>query len=112
MDCRFSEEQVLLRDSVKKLMAKHCPPEVMRKLDHEKSYPYALYDAWVEAGLLALPFAETYGGLGGGAVDAAIVMEEISRTSADLSMMIGGSLFCGLNIQRNLIANLMGHKVQ
>jgi alkylation response protein AidB-like acyl-CoA dehydrogenase len=100
MDSRFSEEQNLLRDSVRKLMAKHCPPAVMRKIDHEKSYPYALYDAWVEAGLIAMPFAEAYGGLGGSTVDTCIIIEEIARTSADLSMMIGGSTFCGLNVQR------------
>jgi len=100
MDCRFSEEQNLLRDTVRKLMAKHCPPDFMRKIDHEKSYPYALYDAWVEAGLIAMPFAEAYGGLGGSTVDACIIIEEIARVSADLSMMIGGSTFCGLNVQR------------
>ena len=100
MDCRFTEEQNLLRDSVGKLMAKHCPPDFMRKIDREKTYPYALYDAWVEAGLLRLPFAEEYGGLGGSIVDSCIVMEEIARVSADLSMMIGGSTFCGLNVQR------------
>ena len=100
MDCRFSEEQNLLRDSVRRLMAKHCPPDYMRRIDHEQSYPYALYDAWVEAGLLRLPFKEEYGGLGGSAVDACIIAEEIARISADLSMMIGGSTFCGLNIER------------
>jgi alkylation response protein AidB-like acyl-CoA dehydrogenase len=100
MDCRFTEEQNLLRETVRKLMAKHCPPDFMRKIDHEKSYPYALYDAWVEAGLLAMPFAEAYGGLGGSTVDACVIIEEIARISADLSMMIGGSTFCGLNIQR------------
>jgi alkylation response protein AidB-like acyl-CoA dehydrogenase len=100
MDCRFTEAQVLLRDSVRKLMAKHCPPAVMRQLDREKKYPYELYDAWVEAGLIAMPFAEAYGGLGGGTVDSCIIMEEIAYTSADLSMMIGGSMFCGLNLQR------------
>jgi alkylation response protein AidB-like acyl-CoA dehydrogenase len=100
MDSRFTEEQNLLRDSVRKLMAKHCPPDFMRKIDREQSYPYALYDAWVEAGLLRLPFAEDYGGLGGSVVDACIIMEEIARVSADLSMMIGGSIFCGLNVAR------------
>src|SRR5579862_457633 len=100
MDCRFSEEQNLLRDSVKKLMAKHCPPDYMRKIDREQTYPYALYDAWVEAGLFRTAFAEEYGGLGGSTVDLCIVLEEIARVSADLSMMIGGSTFCGLNLQR------------
>src|ERR1700761_342050 len=100
MDARFTEEQNLLRDSVAKLMAKHCPPAEMRLIDHAKLYPYELYDAWVEAGLIAMPFAEAYGGLGGSTVDSCIIMEEIARTSADLSMMMGGSLFCGLNVQR------------
>jgi alkylation response protein AidB-like acyl-CoA dehydrogenase len=100
MDRRFTEEQNLLRESVVKLMAKHCPPDYMRRIDREQSYPYALYDAWVEAGLLRLPFAEAYGGLGGSTVDCCIIMEEIARISADLSMMIGGSTFCGLNVQR------------
>jgi len=100
MDCRFTEEQALLRDSVKKLMGKHCPPDFMRRIDHEHTYPEALYAAWVEAGLLRLPFAEEYGGLGGSTVDSCIIMEEIARVSADLSMMIGGSTFCGLNLQR------------
>src|ERR1700744_2557582 len=100
MDCRFSEEQTLLRDSVAKLMAKHCSPAEMRRIDQAKIYPDALYDAWAEAGLIAMPFAEAYGGLGGSKGDSCIIMEEIARTSADLSMMIGGSTFCGLNVQR------------
>src|ERR1700761_3136598 len=100
MDARFTEEQNLLRDSVAKLMAKHCPPAEMRLIDHAKLYPDSLYAAWVEAGLIAMPFAEAYGGLGGSTVDSCIIMEEIARVSADLSMMIGGSTFCGLNVQR------------
>src|ERR1700758_3235406 len=100
MDCRFSEEQNLLRDSVRKLMAKRCPPDYMRKIDCEQSYPYALYDAWVEAGLFRTAFAEEYGGLGGRTRDLCIIMEEIAGGLAALSMMIGGSTFCGLNVQR------------
>ncbi len=61
MDGRFTEEQNMLRDSVQKLMAKHCAPDFMRKIDNEKSYPYDLYAAWAEAGLFAMPFAEASG---------------------------------------------------
>ena len=65
MDFSFTEEQRLLRESVRKLMEKHAPPSYVRRLDREQSYPYELYDAWVEAGLLGLPFPADYGGLGG-----------------------------------------------
>jgi alkylation response protein AidB-like acyl-CoA dehydrogenase len=100
MDFGFSEEQRLLRESVRKLMQKHAPPEYVRKHDRERLYPEDLYQAWVEAGLIALPFPEEYGGAGGSIVDMAIVTEEIARVSADLVMAYGGNIFCGLNLVR------------
>ena len=100
MDFGFTEEQRLLRDSVRKLMERHAPPETVRRLDRERAYPEALYRAWVEAGLLGLPFPEQYGGLGRDLIDMVIVAEEIARTSADLVMAYSGNMFCGLNILR------------
>ncbi len=100
MDFALSEEQRLLQDSVRKLMQRHAPPELLRKHDKEGTFPYELYDAWVEAGLLSLPFPEEYGGLGGNAIDLSIVSYEISRVSTDLGMAYGGSVFCGLNVLR------------
>ena len=100
MDFGFSEEQQLLRESVRKLMERHAPPETLRRLDRERAYPEALYRAWVEAGLLGLPFPEQYGGLGRDLIDMVIVAEEIARTSADLVMAYSGNMFCGLNILR------------
>lgn len=99
-DFGFTEEQRLLRDSVRKLMDRHAPPDTVARLDREQAYPYELYDAWVEAGLLGLPFPERFGGLGGSIVDMAIVAEEIAYTSADFFMAYGGGVFCGLNIVR------------
>jgi alkylation response protein AidB-like acyl-CoA dehydrogenase len=100
MDFGLSEEQVMLRDNVRKLMDRVATADYVRRLDREQAYPYELYAAWVEAGLLGLPFPEAYGGLGGSVIDMAIVAEEISRKSADLYMAFSGSTFCGLNILR------------
>jgi alkylation response protein AidB-like acyl-CoA dehydrogenase len=100
MDFTFSEEQTLLRDSVRKLMDRVATADYVRRLDREQAYPYELYDAWVEAGLLRLPFPEEYGGLGGSVIDMVIIAEEISRKSADFYMSFAGSMFCGLNILR------------
>jgi len=100
MDFNFTEEQRLLRDSVRKLMQKHAPPEYVRQHDRERTYPEELFQAFVEAGLLALPFPEEYGGAGGTLLDMAIVAEEISRVSADLVMAYTGNIFCGLNLLR------------
>ena len=100
MDFGFNEEQNILRESVRKLMDKHAPPEYVRKLDREQAYPYELYDEWVKAGLIGLPFPEEYGGSGGTVLDMTIVAEEIARRSTDLVMAYGGSVFTGLNIVR------------
>ena len=101
MTIMLSLEQEMLRDSVRKLMAKHASPEIVRELDRRQAYPTALYEAWVEAGLLAMPFAEADGGLGGTLLDAAIITEEIARVSGDFAMAYMGSVFCGLNLARN-----------
>jgi alkylation response protein AidB-like acyl-CoA dehydrogenase len=100
VDFNFTEEQRLLRDSVRKLMDRVATPEYIKRHDREQVYPYELYDAWAEAGLLRLPFPEAYGGLGGSVIDMAIIAEELSRKSADFYMAFAGSMFCGLNILR------------
>ena len=64
MDCNFTEEQLMLRENVRKLMTRIATPDYIRRLDRERLYPYELYQAWADAGLLRLPFPEQYGGLG------------------------------------------------
>ena len=100
MDRSLTEEQRLLRESVRKLTGRIATPDYLRRLDRERAYPDTLYKAWVEAGLLRLPFPEEYGGLARSIVDLVIVAEEISRPSSDVVMAFGGSVFCGLNILR------------
>jgi alkylation response protein AidB-like acyl-CoA dehydrogenase len=100
MDFSFTEEQRMMRESVRKVMDHIATPEYVRRLDREQAYPQELYDAWVELGLLRIPFAEEYGGMGGSVIDLVIVAEEISRKSADFFMAYAGSVFCGLNVAR------------
>ena len=100
MDFEFTQEQNLLRDSVRRMMERLATPDTIRRLDREQAYPYDLYDAWVETGLLRMPFPEEYGGLGGNPIDMAVIAEELSRSSFDFFTAYGGSVFCGLNIVR------------
>jgi alkylation response protein AidB-like acyl-CoA dehydrogenase len=100
MEFGFTEEQRMLRDSVRKLLQKHAPPDYVRKHDRERTYPEELFQAWAEAGLLGLPFPEEYGGSDGSLMDMVIVAEEIAQVSADLVMAYTGGIFCGLNVLR------------
>jgi alkylation response protein AidB-like acyl-CoA dehydrogenase len=101
VDFAWTEEQEILRQSVRTLMRRHAPPDYVRRHDQERAFPYDLYQHWIDAGLLRLPFPEAYGGLDGTALDLAIVVEEISRISADFCMVFSGNIFCGLNILRH-----------
>lgn len=101
MDFGFTEEQNILRDTVRRRMDELATVQYCQKLDREQLYPYELYDAWVEMGLLQLPFPEEYGGLGGTVVDITIVAEELSRKSFDFFTAWSNCVFCGLNVLRN-----------
>lgn len=96
----LTSEQKLLRDTVRKLHDKHAPRDYIRRLERDNAYPYELYQAWVDAGLLGIAFPEKYGGSGGSILDLATVVYEIGYCSIDFQMSYGGCVFCGLNILR------------
>ena len=90
----------MLRDSVRKMMAKVATPGYIRRLDREQAFPDELYEEWLKMGLFRMPFPEEYGGLGGNVIDMVIIAEELSYKSFDLFTAYGGPVFCGLNILR------------
>ncbi len=73
----FTEEQVLMRDSVLGLLERVYPPEKMAALDAASEYPEEAYRALAEAGWLALPFDEADGGAGAGFKDMAVFIEAL-----------------------------------
>ena len=80
MDFDLSEDQRLLKDSVDRLIADQYQFEQRKKYASEPAgYSAAMWDRITEMGLLGLPFEETLGGFGGGAVETAIVMEAFGR---------------------------------
>lgn len=101
MDFEFTEEQRMLRDSVRTMLDRIATPEYIRQSDVERRYPYELYDAFVEQGLLQMPFPEEYGGLNGSVLDFVIIAEELGRKSYDFLGAYGTSIFNGLNILHN-----------
>jgi alkylation response protein AidB-like acyl-CoA dehydrogenase len=101
MDFELNSEQRMLAEQIRKLMDRVATPDYVRRLDREAAYPYELYDAWIEMGLLRMPFPEAHGGLGGSVLDMAIIAEELARKSFDFFTAYGASVFCGLNLLRN-----------
>ncbi|HEX4366806.1 MAG TPA: acyl-CoA dehydrogenase family protein [Rhodopila sp.] len=80
MDFDLSEDQRLLKESVDRLIADQYQFEHRKKYAQDPSgYSPTMWSQITEMGLLGLPFEETLGGFGGGAVETAIVMEAFGR---------------------------------
>jgi pimeloyl-CoA dehydrogenase small subunit len=80
MDFDLSEDQRLLKDSVDRLILDQYQFEQRKKYIREPAgYSTTMWDQITEMGLLGLPFEETLGGFGGGAVETAIVMDAFGR---------------------------------
>jgi alkylation response protein AidB-like acyl-CoA dehydrogenase len=80
MDFLFTDEQNLLRDSVRKFVEKDYAFETRRALlKSELGFSKDTWRSFAELGWTALPFAEADGGLGGKAVDTMIVLEEFGK---------------------------------
>lgn len=80
MDFSFTEEQALLRNSVNKFVAGAYDFDKRRALiKTESGWSRDNWRQIAELGLLAAPFAEEHGGLGGGPVETMIIAEEFGR---------------------------------
>jgi alkylation response protein AidB-like acyl-CoA dehydrogenase len=80
MDIHFTEEQELLRSSVQRLLRDQYDFEARRKIVvSEEGIGRKQWQAFAELGLLAAPFSEAVGGLGGGTLSTMIIMQEFGR---------------------------------
>jgi acetyl-CoA C-acetyltransferase len=80
MDIQFTEEQELLRSSVQRQLRDRYGFDARRKIvASEEGWSRKHWEAFAELGLLAAPFSEDAGGLGGGPLSTMIIMQEFGR---------------------------------
>ena len=83
MDFDLNDEQRLLKDSVDRLMATEYGFDKRRVYaSSAHGHSNALWAKYAELGILALPFAEADGGIGGGPVETMLVMEALGGAMA------------------------------
>jgi pimeloyl-CoA dehydrogenase small subunit len=83
MDFDLTEEQRLLRDSIERLLSDRCTFEKRRAyLAGSDGWSRELWAQYAELGLLGLPFAEEFGGFGGGGIELMLVMEAFGQALA------------------------------
>ena len=80
MNFSDTEEQKILRQSVRKLLARDCPFETYRSIvASEAGHSPELWRQFAELQWLALPFPEAEGGFGAGPSDLLVFAEELGR---------------------------------
>src|SRR6266567_802561 len=93
MDLDLTEEQRLLRQTVRDLCARHSTPEIVRALETDPlGYRPELWAELGRSGLLGLTVPEEFGGSGLGALDLAVVYEEFGRALCPSPHFVSGEV--------------------
>ena len=82
----FTEEQLMMRDTIRKISLEKIAPRAL-EIDETEEYPEDIEKILRHQGILKLLIPEKYGGLSGDITTACIVVEEINRVSAAVSMI-------------------------
>jgi alkylation response protein AidB-like acyl-CoA dehydrogenase len=84
---RLTEEQLLLRDTLRELAADKIAPRAA-EIDRSGEFPEDIRQLLVAHDVLALPFPEAYGGIGADLLTQCIAVEEIARACTTSSLIL------------------------
>src|SRR6188768_1787725 len=87
MDLTLTDDQVLLKDSVREFAEREIRPHV-RAWDEAQHFPAELMPALAELGLMGIQVAEAYGGAGMTAVDYCLCIEELARVDPSVCLSV------------------------
>jgi alkylation response protein AidB-like acyl-CoA dehydrogenase len=95
MDFSYSPEQIALQDTLQRFIGRDYGFDRRRELAGSAlGFSAAAWAQYADLGLLSLPFAEEFGGLGGNAVDIMLVMELMGRGLV-LEPFLSSVVMCG-----------------
>ena len=97
LDLEFDQEQELLRQTVRDVLAKHCGLDVVRAMEDDPvGYPPELWERLAELDLIGLLLPEEYGGSGMTLIEGVALYEELGRALAPtphfVSAVMGGGV--------------------
>ncbi len=90
LDFSFSEEQLLVRDTAKDILASYASrkAELIHQVMVEKKFPQEMWDAFADAGFLGSIIPEEYGGSGMGLLPYTMAMEELGAAGFGNALMV------------------------
>ena len=84
----FTPEQEMFREAVRAFCRREVSREYVRQCDQQHRPPREVYDKLGELGWLGVNIPVEYGGGGGGAIEVAILLEELGNVFLDLAFWV------------------------
>jgi len=95
LDLDFDQEQALLRQTVRDVLGRHCPLDVVRQMEDDPTgYPLPLWAQLGELDLIGLLLPEAYGGSGMSLIEGVALYEEFGRALAPTPHFVS-AVMCG-----------------
>src|SRR5256885_13884092 len=92
----LSEDEVLLRDSVREFAEARVRP-LVRDMDEHARIPRSLVDELFDLGAMAIEIPESYGGAGASFFHSVLAVEEFSRVDPSIGVLV--------DVQNTLVVN-------
>lgn len=90
MDYGLTEEQQMIRDLCRQVANEKIKP-VREHYDETAEFPHEIMEVFAEADLCGLYIEEQYGGMGGGVMDLAIAVEELSKACSGIALSMAAT---------------------
>jgi alkylation response protein AidB-like acyl-CoA dehydrogenase len=94
VDFELSDEQKLLRDTVREFALAEVKP-VAEELDRTKSFPYEIVEKLGGLGLMGIPFPQEYGGGGADTLSYVLAVEELARIDSSVCITMAAHTSLG-----------------
>jgi len=101
MDFNFSDQHIMLRDSIGNFAAKEILP-IAEQIDAEDHWPDGMWEKLAGLGVMGITVDEQYGGAGADLLSAVIVLEELAKASPSIALSWGAHAnLCCNNLNHN-----------
>jgi len=94
MSFELSEDQKMIRDSVRDFAERHVAPDVIER-DNKKEFPHDIVKMLADQGLLGIYHPEKYGGAGFDTLSFCLAIEELARWDASLALTVASHTSLG-----------------
>ena len=90
MDYGLTEAQVMIRDLCRQVAQDKIKP-IREHYDEVNEFPHEIVKVFADADLCGVYIGEEYGGMGGGAMELAVMVEELSKVCSGIALALAAT---------------------